>query len=140
MIPTNVTLEAGTNVRSQAITPAKSGCNSGWGRETYSNAIMKIYYWEVDVASFCFNGSKVTSMTTPTVKPYVYGGAAAAWSYEGLVDKTSYGVGTSQAVAYAEGHFKYAPPPKLWTLFNGWPWVRLYLHADGKVTMSGSPS
>lgn len=148
LIPTRVTIETGVKSsapsavlikRQPSAVAMASGCNTGWGRETYSNSFMKLYYWQVN-DYYCFNGSKVTSVSSPWVNAYVYGGAAASWSYEGEVSETSYGSGTTQGVAYAEGHFKYAPPPKLWTLFNGWPWVRLYLHPNGTLTMSGSAS
>jgi hypothetical protein len=79
-------------------------------------------------------------LTPPWVNAYVYAWAAAAWNYEGVISSTSYGTGAWDGVAYSQGHFKYAPPPRLYTLFNGQPWVRVHMRGNGTAWSEGAKS
>lgn len=118
-----------------------SGCKYGaWSRFTsYNNFGQMIYYFQESV-DWCYNGSYVTSISPIRVSQYIYGGFALSWDYEGTNGLPSQWNpnGTKWYYRnYAAGVFKYAPPPKLWTLYREYPYVYLDVNGAGGASWWG---
>lgn len=146
LVPTEASLEL---VSSQPTAPtttiatfAPGGpyerCGTAWGKVTHSNRVGKIHSYKVSVRR-CWSGGKITYVSQSWKDPYVFQWAAASWTFEKTVTQSQYWVTSTKTshASYAKGQFKYAPPPKVWTLYTSFPWVRLYVRGNGTIRMEG---
>jgi hypothetical protein len=104
---------------------------------SYSGLGVQLYTFK-ETIYWCYNGSIVTYYGGVQVSVSITSIAQAAWTYAGLASPVSQYLSYRSTYLHnwAEGQFKYAPPPKVWTLATEFPYVSLNLYGDGHISGS----